>query len=172
MARLPDLGSRIDLLHNIMDEHGGLDPANSHHSTFLKFLESLGHPLAADTAQSPAVRNFNSVLTAVCAFDEIEVGLACLGIIELAFSAISGTIGAAAIQRGFVAGDDLVHYKLHRKLDVKHADDFFNLLTRSWSSPRGRASIETGLVLGAHIFDRLYRELLLIGQDSNPATLA
>ena len=164
LARLPQIVERISLLRNMLDEHGGLNAARSHDNTFRQFLQRLGCHISEDTLPSPAVQAFNGVLTATCAFDEIEVGIACMGVIELAFAEISAKIGAAAVQRGFVRESELVHYTLHRDLDVKHADDFFNMLEKAWTDPTRRGNITRGLALGAHIFDRLYRELLIISE--------
>ena len=43
-------------------------------------------------------------------------------------------------------------------LDIRE-NEFFALLDPKWSDPAKRELIERGLALGAHIFDRLYREL-------------
>lgn len=163
IARLPDSAKRMEILHNMVDEHGDFDNAKSHQSTFARFLHSLGRHVDKDTPVSPAVQSFNSVLTSVCAFEEIEIGVCCLGIIELAFAEISAKIGRATVARGFVTAPDLVHYKLHAELDIKHADDFFTLVHGQWRRRSRRKHIEKGLELGAFIFDRLYRELLIFG---------
>ncbi len=163
IARLPDSEKRMDILHNMVDEHGDFDNEKSHQSTFQRFLRSLGRKVDRHTPVSPAVHSFNSVLTSVCAFEEIEIGICCLGVIELAFAEISAKIGKATVERGFVSAEDLVHYTLHAELDAKHADDFFTLVHQQWKRPTRRVHIEKGLELGAFIFDRLYSELFLYG---------
>ena len=83
-----------------------------------------------------------------------------MGIIELAFSEISATIGKGVVDRGWVRDADLVHYKLHAEIDTKHAADFFRIIERSWENKERQYFIKQGLELGAYIFDRLYKDLI------------
>ena len=96
---------------------------------------------------------------AACHSDEVQVGIACLGIIEYAFADISALIGKSVIERGWLAEQQLVHYSLHAEIDKKHAADFFELLQADWQDENKRILIEQGLRLGAYLFDRLYRDL-------------
>ena len=161
VARSPDYASRIDILHNVVEEHGDFRLGDSHVATFQVFLQSLG----ADTGRlktmrpAPAVHAFNSVLYSACLLEELEVGIACLGIIEYAFAELSARIGNGVVARGWVAREKLVHYTLHAELDQRHAEEFFRLVESKWNDAGKRESIERGLELGAHVFDRLYREL-------------
>jgi pyrroloquinoline-quinone synthase len=107
----------------------------------------------------PELRAFNSVLTAACVLDELEVGIGCMGIIEHAFAEISAAIGRAVVDRGWVSAEKLVHYKLHAEIDERHAEEFFAVVEPRWSDPTRRYYVEQGLELGAYIFDRLYRDL-------------
>jgi pyrroloquinoline-quinone synthase len=162
VARLPNYASRIDILHNVVEEHGEFRLSHAHASTFTEFLRSLGSDPVQVQAARPcaAVHAFNSVLFSACLLEDIEVGIACLGVVEYAFADLSARIGSSVVSRGWVAADKMVHYALHAELDQRHADEFFALLEPKWSDPLKRESIERGLALGAHIFDRLYRELL------------
>ncbi len=165
VGRIPDPRARLDILHNLVEEHGEFDEAAFHHTTFQRFLRTLGSPpdrLDA-LALAPAVRAFNSVLTSACVLDEVEVGVGCMGIIEYAFAPISALIGQTVVARGWVKADELVHYKLHAEIDERHAEEFFAVVERHWAEPPRRYLIEQGLLLGAHIFDRLYRELHILG---------
>jgi pyrroloquinoline-quinone synthase len=161
VARIPDPRARLDILHNLVEEHGEFQEEQFHHTTFQRFLVSIGSHLeeAGALPVAPPVRAFNSVLTASCLLDEIEVGVACMGIIECAFAGISAAIGKAVVERGWVKADDLVHYKLHAEIDERHAEEFFAVIESRWGDERGRYYIEQGLSLGAYIFDRLYRDL-------------
>jgi pyrroloquinoline-quinone synthase len=80
-------------------------------------------------------------------------------VIEYAFAELSAQIGRSVVARGWVAENALVHYALHAELDQRHAEEFFALVEDKWSDSAKRELIERGLALGAHIFDRLYREL-------------
>jgi pyrroloquinoline-quinone synthase len=161
IARIPDPEMRLSILHNLVEEHGDFDTACFHHYTFLDFLKRLG--LQADKIEQtvlwPEVRAFNSALSAACILDEIEVGIACMGIIELAFADISTTIGQAVIARKWLSEDELTHYKLHAEIDNRHADEFFSILQTGLKYPEKRYLIEQGLSLGAYIFNRLYSDL-------------
>jgi len=96
VGRIPNPKARIDILHNLVEEHGEFNEELFHHTTFQRFLRSIGsEPEKIETtAPSPAMRAFNSVLTCACVLDELEVGVACMGIIEYAFSGISAIIGS------------------------------------------------------------------------------
>ena len=85
-----------------------------------------------------------------------------MGIIEYAFADISALIGRAVTERGWVGADELVHYKLHAEIDVRHAEEFFAVIEKSWDDPARRSFIEQGLELGAYAFDRLYRDLYAV----------
>ena len=161
VARIPDPRARLDILHNLVEEHGEFQPDQFHHTTFQRFLASIGSRLDEVDASplSPSVRAFNGVLSAACLLDELEVGVACMGIIEFAFAGLSAAIGKAVVERGWVASEELIHYKLHAAIDERHAEEFFAVIEPRWSDERGRYHIEQGLALGAYAFDRLYRDL-------------
>lgn len=168
VARIPNPRARLDILHNLVEEHGEFQEDQFHHTTFQRFLVSIGSQLepVESAALCPAVRAFNSVLTTSCLHDELEVGVACMGIIESAFAGVSRAIGKAVVERGWVSPDALVHYKLHAEIDHRHAEEFFAVVEPRWSDERGRYHIEQGLGLGAYIFDRLYRDLLTTAQSA------
>lgn len=161
IARIPDPLQRLSILHNLVEEHGEFDVACFHHSTFLSFLKRLGCSTdkIEHTVLWPEIRAFNSTLSAACVLDEIEVGIACMGVIELAFADISTTIGQAVVARKWLTEEQLTHYKLHAEIDNRHADEFFAIIETSWEQPQKRYLIEQGLSLGAYIFNRLYTDL-------------
>ena len=165
VGRIPDPRARIDILHNLVEEHGEFREESFHHTTFQHFLRSIGGDPGklSSAAPHPALRAFNSVLTCSCVMDELEVGVACMGIIEQAFAGISATIGQAVVERGWIQRDKLVHYALHAQIDERHAEEFFAVIEPHWDEPARRYFIERGLELGAFVFDRLYRDLHSIG---------
>lgn len=171
VGRIADPRKRLDILHNLVEEHGEFEESAFHHNTFQQFLRSLGcNPDELETLDVwPAVRAFNSVLTASCTFDELEVGVACMGIIEFAFAAISAHIGQQVVARRWVASDRLVHYKLHAEIDERHAEEFFAVIEPEWESSSRRYYVQQGLELGAYIFDRLYRDLYAASCQAAPA---
>jgi pyrroloquinoline-quinone synthase len=160
IARMPDPASRLDVLHNVVEEHGDFQPARFHANTFKAFLRSIDGEADVDgLVPGPAVHAFNNTIMAACTVDDIDTGVCCLGVIEHAFAGISARIGQAVVARGWVGERDLVHYALHAELDVRHAAEFFKLVEGGFDDPRRRASIDAGLELGAYAFDQLYRNL-------------
>lgn len=170
VGRIPDPKQRLDVLHNLVEEHGEFQEQRFHHNTFQQFLRTIGSdPDRLDDLMIwPEVRAFNSVLTAACVLDELEVGVACMGVIEQAFAGISALIGRAVVDRGWVPADDLVHYKLHAEIDERHAEEFFAVVEAGWQNGARRYFVEQGLQLGAYIFDRMYRDLHAAGSSRAP----
>jgi pyrroloquinoline-quinone synthase len=165
VARIPSPKARLDILHNLVEEHGEFDEQQFHHTTFQRFLRSIGSQpeKLEEAALPPGLRAFNSVVTCACVLDELEVGVGCMGIIEHAFARISALIGQAAVRRQWVRQEELVHYALHAQIDERHAEEFFAVIEPSWDNTARRYFIEQGLQLGAYAFDRLYRDLYAVG---------
>lgn len=162
VARCPDSALRMDLVHNLAEEQGDFLPSEAHDRTFLRFLSSIGvsPEQMKQTMAGPAVQAFNYALLGACQGGEMEVAFGCLGIIEHAFADISARIGQAVVARGWVAQDNLVHYKLHAEIDKRHAEEFFAVVEPAWQAdPTKRELIQQGLALGHHIFGRLYDDL-------------
>jgi pyrroloquinoline-quinone synthase len=167
VGRIPNPKARLDILHNLVEEHGEFQEKAFHHTTFQQFLRSIGSdPDKLEASPLHAgLRAFNSVLTCACVLDELEVGVACMGIIEYAFAGISATIGQAVVERGWIRQEDLVHYALHAEIDERHAQEFFAVIEPKWDEPGRRYFIEQGLELGAYAFNRLYSDLYLLGKQ-------
>src|SRR5437773_6368473 len=63
VGRISDPKARIDILHNLVEEHGEFQEELFHHTTFQRFLGTLGSPAQFDALPMwPALRAFNSVL--------------------------------------------------------------------------------------------------------------
>lgn len=163
LGRFPNPKQRLDLLRNLVEEHGDFQQEAFHEATFRRFLKSIGVDANSDSIEGlglwPEIRAFNSILATACTLDELEVGVACIGIIEYAFADISSIIGKTVVERGWVKSEDLVHYKLHAEIDKRHADEFFELVLEQWTNEDRRYFIEQGLALGAYCFHNLYRDL-------------
>jgi pyrroloquinoline-quinone synthase len=161
LMRLPCPRQRLGILANVVEEHGNFNESAFHEATFRLFLAALGDSNDPQPSEmEPPVHAFNCAIMAACHTDEVQVGIACLGIIEYAFAEISAMIGKAVVDRGWLTQERLVHYSLHAELDKKHAADFFQLLVAGWQDEAQRATIKQGFRLGAYLFDRLYRDLL------------
>lgn len=161
MARFPNPGKRLSILENVVEEHGSFKKSAFHESTFREFLKSLGVNTGEleELELWPEVRAFNSTLMTACVFDEAEVGVCCMGAIEFMFATISAQIGQSVIKRGWCTEGNLKHYKLHAKIDVQHAADFFNIVEASWLDEAKNYWIRQGVDMGIYIFDRLYKDL-------------
>lgn len=166
VGRIPDPRARLDILHNLVEEHGEFQEEQFHHNTFQRFLRLLGSVPEEVERQPPwpALRAFNSVLTSACVLDELEVGVGCMGIIEHAFAEISAQIGRSVVERGWVKPDELVHYALHAQIDERHAEEFFAVVEPRWEDDSRRHFIVQGLEMGAYVFDRLYRDMVEAGR--------
>ena len=165
MGRIPEPAARLDILRNLVEEHGDYQPARFHQTTFRDFLARIGARAAEvdQLAVWPCVRAFNSVLLTACLHDELEVGVGCMGVIELAFAAISAALCRGIIARGWLPEARLVHYSLHAEIDTHHAREFFQVVEGRWDDPARAYYLERGLELGAFVFQRLYRDLLEAG---------
>jgi pyrroloquinoline-quinone synthase len=172
MARMPDSASRQGLIHNLSEEHGfddeheslpaGFDPSLAHDLTFLAFLRTLGISGAemAKEREGPEVRVFNNGLMGTCMMERVELAFGCLGVIEYAFADICELIGRKVVERGWIAADELVHYKLHAQIDKRHAADLFKVVDGAWNrDAAARVAVDDGIVLGLHLFNRLYEDL-------------
>ena len=167
-AKIPDAETRIAILRNVWEEHGEGDRARMHGATFVKLLarladvdESAVHVELARRPLWPEVRAFNTLLVGACVLDETVVGASTMGIVERMFAEISSAIGKSIVARGFIAEGELIHYDVHEALDVRHAADFFAVITPAWESgsPEQRYLVEQGLRMGAMAFDQLYARL-------------
>lgn len=159
VGRIPDPVRRLDILRNVVEEHGDFDPERFHEATFRQFLHSIGARDGDKVAAHAPVRAFNAAVSAACQLDEWEGGVACLGIVECAFADLSARIGRAVVGRGWLVEEKLTHYRLHAEIDVRHASEFFAIVEDAWDDPRRRSLVVGGLELGAYVFDRLYRDL-------------
>lgn len=162
-ARIPSADLRREILRNVWEENGEGDTSKVHAVTFAAFLKQLAGIDVADIEKRalwPEVRSFNTVLTGACVLDEYLVSAGMMGMIEHMFSDISGIIGQGVISRTWSTTLNLMHYKLHKELDVKHSQDFFDVLQPSWDAhEENRYFIEQGLRLGASVFNQLYEGL-------------
>jgi len=159
-AKIPSPELRLEVLRNVWEEHGSGQLAHGHGRTFLEFLRRLDGITPEEVqlrALWPEIRIFNTALSGVSVLDDFLVGVAATGIIERMFSDISAWLGEAVISRGWLSKSELVHYRLHEQLDIKHSDDFFEILKKPYSrSELNRYHIEQGLRFGATLFNDLY----------------
>ena len=162
-AKIPTPELRLEVLRNVWEEHGEGSLAHGHGTTFLEFLKRLGNFTENDAHLRGLwadIRIFNTTLSGVSVLDDFIIAVGVLGMIERMFSDISAWIGQGVIENGWLAPDEMVHYKLHQELDIKHSEDFFKILESPFQrSAENRYLIEQGLRLGATLFNNLYTGL-------------
>lgn len=162
-AKIPSPGLRMEVMRNVWEEHGEGDSSKIHGSTFrelLQRLDGIGIEDVEGRQLWPEVRAFNTALTGCAMADDWEVGVACFGMIERMFVDISSWIGRAIVDRGWLSEAQMIHYDVHEALDVKHSQDFFDVLTGGTDgSEQAAYCVEQGLRLGAYVFDEMYRGL-------------
>ncbi len=181
-AKIPTPELRIEIVRNVWEEHGEGDTSRIHGTTFVEFLDRLDGVQPQDIEKRalwPEVRIFNTTLSGACVLDEYLIGAGMMGIIERMFCEISTWIGQGIVDRGWISRDRMIHYNLHEKLDIKHSQDFFNVLAPAWHKGADhRYYIEQGLWTGAALFNGLYEGLYrqrhrrMIRQTSGPHTRA
>jgi pyrroloquinoline-quinone synthase len=162
-AKIPEARLRVEVVRNVWEEHGEGQADRVHGHTFLTLLERLGEIGHDDVARRvlwPEVRIFNTTLVGACVLDEYLIGVAMMGVIERMFCEISAWIGRGIIENEWLERERLIHYNLHEELDIKHSQDFFDILEPAWSrSEEDRYAIEQGLRTGAILFNGLYEGL-------------
>lgn len=161
-GKIPSTAQRLNIVHNVFEEHGEGNPNAFHENTFKIFLSRLGVSEDEIIKRTlwPQVRAFNTLLTGVCVMDSYLVGVAALGIIERMFSDISAWIGKGVLQNTWLEHDQIIHYSLHEELDIRHSDEFFEIIEKPWQeNDKNKYFIQQGLMMGAYAFDQLYRGL-------------
>lgn len=161
LARIPRLESRLALADNVADEHGRGNQLASHKRTFVQYLRALGATQEQLHADCPVfVSAFNHALLNFCLAQPHPPGAALLGIIEYLYITISADIGDTVHARGWAAPGSQRHYDVHKELDVGHAEDLLALARPSWRDPDARAQVAHALLLGAHWFWQLYKDMV------------
>jgi len=159
-AKIPSPELRIEVLRNVWEEHGEGNLSQGHGRTFLELLNRLGSVNLHEVELRglwPEIRIFNTTLAGTAVLDDFLIGVAMLGVIERMFSDISAIIGNGIVSRGWIDAEKMVHYTIHQKLDIKHSDDFFNILQEPFlKTEANRYHIEQGLRLGATLFNDMY----------------
>lgn len=161
VAKLPNLEERFELAKNFIEEHGGGSLEHSHKHTFITYLKALHINQEKLNAPIPnSVLLFNKSLRGICSIEPFYTGAALLGMIEHAYVDVSAMIALHIHEQKWVMPNSQTHYATHEKLDVIHAQDFFNVIVPFWGNSHMRADIMNGLILGATLFWNLYLSLL------------
>ncbi len=147
---------------NVVDEHHRGDVARAHHFTIREFVRRVsGDPdididaraMWPEVSQNVAVMLGSSLLGH-------DYGLSGLAMVERMFADISGWIAEGVVSNGWLSEEQLIHYNLHAQLDMRHADELFDVLREDWErGPESRYYVVQGMWVGGWSFNALYTGL-------------
>lgn len=162
VSKMPRFKQRIAVVENVWEEHGHGLLADSHASTFSTYLKALGAiETGPDEIDLPShVLLFNETIRNYCLANPPEAGAALLGMIEYQYIEISRFISRLIVDRKWVSPGTQSHYATHETLDVQHAEDLFAGPKEQWKTPEYRTNIIEGMMVGAHSFWNLYRDMV------------
>ncbi len=159
--KLPDSDLRLNIIENLYEDHcQGINKDNS--NTFLSFLNSLGVSKQDIEKRQlwPETRMFIMSAWGTCSLDDKLVAASLLGTVEYMFLYISSTLEHYVLKNNWLSKEHLGYYTCHEKLDKKHAQDFFNLVSKSWEiAEEEHYYIKQGINLGAYSLNLLFNEL-------------
>jgi pyrroloquinoline quinone (PQQ) biosynthesis protein C len=157
LTSLEDHRLRMQLVENLYNEHGAMDPARVHVVTYRTFLRELGLGDAAIDAHAPALGAvvYVRAVLALCQREVPAEALAALAVIEEVVARVSPLVGRWGARHG---AHDASHFGVHEELDLTHADELYELAARFWSD--NEPAVRRGLALGAYYQRRLYSDLL------------
>ena len=163
-SRIDNYVDRLNILENIIDEHGNGNIKDSHGETYKKYLLNLGvnKKDINKTFNHSAVSNFYSIIDKTVEKNNIETSIAMFGIMEDRYTEISSSISSALVNNSWLRKDQLAHYKTHKELDAYHAELFYKLVRHKWTEITSRENIKRGLKLGNKIILDLFNDLLKV----------
>ena len=160
LSNLPDWQRRTPIVENLWEEHGRGREALVHVETYRRFLASIGVAGDYDPPGLAAIA-YNRAVLDLCLHHHFAEGLGALGVIEEIVARVSPLVARYATARAGVGRGEIVHFSDHEVLDVKHADELYQLAATEL--PRNRARVEQGMRLGHYYHCRLYSDLLALG---------
>jgi hypothetical protein len=153
---------RWPAVSNVVDEHHGGDVAHAHHYTIREFVRRVsGDPdididaraMWPEVSQNVATMLGSSLLGG-------NYGLSGLAMIERMFADISAWIAEGVVSNGWLSEEQLIHYNVHSRLDMRHANELFDVLREDWErGPETRYYVYQGMWVGGWSFNALYTGL-------------
>jgi pyrroloquinoline quinone (PQQ) biosynthesis protein C len=156
LANVEDWRDRMELVENLYEEHGALQPSRVHEVTYRGFLETLGLDARAIDAHSPSlgVVVYRRAVLDLCRNGRVAESLGALGVIEEIVARVSVAVRRWA---SLHAPGREHHFSVHETLDLRHADELYAL-----AEPHHRrdpAAVELGMRLGHYHHLRLYGDV-------------
>jgi pyrroloquinoline-quinone synthase len=160
LANIPDYRLRMPLADNLFEEHGRMDPRAVHVETYRSFLTALGIPEGTVAASRPGLAAvvYNRAVMDLCRNQPFPEALAAMAVIEEVVARGSPIVSRFARARLDTRQGSLGHFADHATLDVRHANELYELAGRVFDE--SRAEVERGLALGLYYHRRLYTDLL------------
>ena len=161
-SRLDSYEQRLCILENIFEEHGNGDITKSHGKTFEEYLILLGvnKKEIKNRKVNKSSQKFNLSLIEKSQKESTYFSLAMMGIIEERYSEISKLISEKVLKNKWLTEKTLIHYKVHEKLDIDHAESFYHLISSKWLNKSIQDDIKKGLRFGNELILKLYTGLL------------
>lgn len=163
IAQLPDWRLRMELVENLFEEHGRMDPRRVHEQTYWQFAEQLG-------ATKEQIQNYQPKMAAtlyiramldLCGRQSVAEAIAALGMVEEIVARASLLVTRFNQLR---AAENESHFSVHEVLDLEHADELYALAQHYYDKGE-KDAVTRGLRLGQYYHFELYRNLML-GQCS------
>ena len=159
IANIPDALNRISLVENLWEEHGRGIKANVHGQTMLALIDRLGGMSSEIDINKPSInaRIFNEALRSVSSFEDYRFSASVFASIERTFVDVSTMTYKSIVDCGWLEKSRIIHYELHRELDVQHSEEFLLVVNKDWEdSEASRALIEGGIRFGSRLFANFY----------------
>jgi len=161
-SKLDSYEMRLSILENIFDEHGNGDIIKSHGKTFEEYLILLGvnKKEIINRNVNESSQDFNLSLIKRSQKESTYFSLAMMGIIEDRYAEMSKLISEIILKNKWLTEKTLVHYKVHEKLDLEHAESFYRMISPKWLDKKIQNDIKKGLRFGNNLILNLYANLL------------
>lgn len=159
IANIPDALNRISLVENLWEEHGRGIKDKVHGQTILGLIDRLGGVPSDIDLNKPSInaRIFNEALRSVSSFEDYRFSTSVFAGIERTFVDVSTMIYQSIVGCGWLEESQVIHYELHRELDIQHSEEFLLVVNKDWGeSEHSRALIEGGIRFGAGLFANFY----------------
>jgi len=160
-ANIPNPLTRQAIIGNLWEEHGNGDPSKIHGKTILTLIERLGGkaPDVVNDAIPTNAELFNISLQGISAHEDYRVSASVFGGIERTFADVSELICQAITRHGWLEKENIIHYGLHKEIDVQHAEDFFKVVETDWEKDQqSKEMIKRGVNLGINLFTNVYSD--------------
>ena len=159
IANIPDALNRISLVENLWEEHGRGIKANVHGQTMLALIDRLGGMSSEIDINKPSInaRIFNEALRSVSSFEDYRFSASVFAGMERTFVDVSTMTYKSIVDCGWLEKSRIIHYELHRELDVQHSEEFLLVVNKDWEdNEASRALIEGGIRFGSRLFANFY----------------